>query len=198
MGTNEFFKDGACQLEALGAYLDGLDQPTRIKESTSFSPKQQRAIWEAANGAPRLDMNYFVPENKGPLEEVVHWGQNSMPVFSKFQKVMCRTSDATGFSGYNVSGVIGLVGVGYYVTRETTEADDDNNGIVVDYTKVPTEKCAHWPDIPASGNNRLGALVYGGNLDYMRRVSKHVSIGRAKKPNTTKWMPAWFMLCRED
>ena len=198
MGIESFFENGKCQIDALGAYFDGLDQPTRIKESTNLTPKQQRALWDAAEGGERLDMNYFVPADKGPLEEVKHWGQNSLPAFNHFQKVMCRTSDPSGFSGYNISSAMVFVGVGYYVARETTEADDDNQGIVIDYTKVPTEKCEHWPEIPKSGNNRLGSLVYGGNLDYMRRVSKHVSIGRAKKPNTPKWMPAWFMLCRED
>ena len=46
--------------------------------------------------------------------------------------------------------------------------------------------------------------VYGNMIDIMRGLSKHVSIGRAKrvkqagKPESAQWMDAWFVLCRED
>jgi hypothetical protein len=38
--------------------------------------------------------------------------------------------------------------------------------------------------------------VYAGMKDYMRRVSEHVSIGRAYKHE--KPMNAWFVLVREE
>jgi hypothetical protein len=197
MGINKFFEGSSCNLKELSEYLDGLDSATRINESTNLNSKQQQALWTAAEGGTRLTMDDFVPANKAPLEEVVHWGQNNLPVFSKFQKVMCKTSDPKGHSGYNVSSVGWLVGNGYFVVRETQEGEADNHGIVVDYTDVPSEKSEHWPDIKPC-NERLGALVYAGNHDFMRKVSKHVTIGRAKKANAEKWMPNWFILCRED
>ena len=41
----------------------------------------------------------------------------------------------------------------------------------------------------------LSRLVYANMVDYLRRVSKHVLIGRAYKDG--KEMPNWFLLCRE-
>jgi hypothetical protein len=121
-----------------------------------------------------------------------------LPFAKKFQKVMCRTSEPAKHAGYNVSPVAWLVGNGFFVTRETTDADFDNHGIVVDYTQTPAEASASWPPIKACGKDRLGMISYGGNHDFMRKVSKHVSIGRAKKAKSQKWMPNWFVLCRED
>ena len=54
---------------------------------------------------------------------------------------------------------------------------------------------APLPDI-VPNEARLGRFVYAGMKDYMRRVSEHVSIGRAYKGG--KPMNAWFVLCRED
>lgn len=198
MQINQFFENKQCDIKGLAEYLDQLQQKQRIHEVTSLNAKQQKLLWSAAEGGERLTMDFFVPSNKQPLEQVIHWGQNSLPFATKFQKVMCRTSDPAGHAGYNVSSMSWLVGNGFFVTRETTDADFDNQGIVVDYTQVPAEACASWPPIKACGKDRLGMIAYGGNHDFMRKVSQHVSIGRAKKANADKWMPNWFVLCRED
>lgn len=198
MDIKDFFKNGTCNMQELAAYLNALQHSERVQEINKLNAKLQSILWDSAKGGERLTLDYFVPQNRKVGEPVIHWGKNSLPFFNQFKKPMCRTSDPKKLVGYNDSPAGFIVGNGFFVTRETTAADDDNNGIVIDYTLVPTEKAAHWPEIPASGNNRLGALIYGGNLDFMRRVSDHVSIGRAKKPNTERWMPAWFLLCRED
>lgn len=52
-----------------------------------------------------------------------------------------------------------------------------------------------WPDI--RGNECGGArLVYGFMVDTPRRVSEHVTIGRAARRG--KVMDAWFLLCRDE
>jgi hypothetical protein len=200
MGSvNQYFENGVCKFPELSAYFDGLDQDARIKEALSLNASQQKMLWEGAKGSEKLDLDYFVPPNVEPLKEVVHWGKNSLPVFSLFKKVMCRASNSSAVGGYNVASTGWLVGNGYFVTRETSEGEADNQGVVVDYLQAPTEKVEGWPKIKMC-DEKLGRFVYAGNYDYMRRVSKHVSIGRAKKakaPND-KWMPNWFVLCRED
>jgi hypothetical protein len=42
----------------------------------------------------------------------------------------------------------------------------------------------------------LGGVVYGGMIDIVRYVSKHVSIGRAKRGG--KLADMYFTLCRRD
>lgn len=198
MQINQFFENKQCDIKALANYLDQLEQKQRIHEVTSLTASQQKMLWFAAEGSERLTMDFFVPANKPALEQVIHWGQNSLPFATKFQKVMCRTSNTVGHAGYNVSPLAWLVGNGFFVTRATTDADFDNHGIVVDYTQVPSEASASWPAIKVCGKDRLGIIPYAGNHDFMRKVSQHVSIGRAKKANSKKWMPNWFVLCRED
>ena len=43
---------------------------------------------------------------------------------------------------------------------------------------------------------RLSRFIYNGTVDVMRRVSGHVTIGRAVRDN--KPMDAWFVLVRRD
>lgn len=198
MQINKFFENKQCDIKALAIYLDHLEQNQRIHEVTSLNANQQKLLWNAALGGDRLSMDFFVPLNKKAGEQVIHWGQNSLPFATKFQKVMCRTSNPSKHAGYNVSPLAWLVGNGFFVTRETTDSDFDNHGIVVDYTQVPTEGSASWPEIKPCGKDRLGIIPYAGNHDFMRKVSNHVSIGRAKKAKSQTWMPNWFVLCRED
>lgn len=199
MSIDKFFDDQKCRFDELVDYLDNLDQERRIHESTNLSAKQQQLLWDAAEGSERLSMDYFVPESCEPLEPVIHWGKNSLPAFTKFQKVMCRTSTPGEFSGYNVYALKSLIGDGYFVARNTSADEADDHGVVIDYTRVPKERNTSWPDIHCN-ERRLGRFFYSGNYDYMRRVSRHVSIGRAKKAKASHshWMPNWFVLCRED
>ncbi len=198
MSINQFFTKDSCQFEELGAYLDGLNAEDRKKEALSLNASKQKILWKASEGSERLTMDYFVPADTPALKPVIHWGVNSLPVFSIFEKVMCRTSDPKAHAGINASSMASIVGNGYFILRETDQNDADDHGIVVDYTQVPTEKAEEWPSI-APCKERLGRFVYHGNYDYMRRVSEHVTIGRAKKANAAKdkWMPNWFILCRE-
>lgn len=199
MDISQFFSPSGCQLEELETYLDGLCQSQRISQSTSLSSRQQQLLWDAAEGGERLSMDDFVPPKLEPLKAIAHWGKNSLPAFTQFKKVMCRTSDEAEFSGYNDYSLRQLIGDGYFVVRSTSADDADNHGVVIDYTRAPVEKAKLWPPIKVN-ERRLGHFFYAGNLDYMRRVSQHVTIGRAKKANAPQdvWMPNWFVLCRED
>jgi len=66
--------------------------------------------------------------------------------------------------------------------------------VLVDYLQLPPAKLPHWPTI-LPNSSRLSRFVYNGTQDVLRGVSQHVSIGRAMKAG--KYLPAWFVLCRE-
>jgi hypothetical protein len=65
---------------------------------------------------------------------------------------------------------------------------------VVDYWSVPPEKPAEWPTIK-SNESGLQRLVYAHMEDFLRKVSTHVSIGRAWRER--RETPHHFLLCRE-
>ena len=85
-----------------------------------------------------------------------------------------------------------LTGPGYFVV---TLGEGEHQGeLAIDYTKVPKNKPASWPEI-ADNEGGIGSLVYGRMVDYLRGISTHVSIGRAYKGTA---MNAWFALVRKD
>jgi len=60
---------------------------------------------------------------------------------------------------------------------------------------VPPRKPASWPEI-LPNSARLGRFVWVGMVDRVRKVSTHVSIGRAWIRG--KVTDNYFALCRED
>jgi len=173
--------------------LDGLGHEGRVHAIRGWSKKRQAALFEAAKGYQPLGLDFLVPASMGPLTEVIHDGQNTLPVFSHFQKrFMKLEGEESPIGGYNHQTLSGLTGPGYFVA---TLGDGEHEGeLAIDYTKLPKHKPASWPAIePNTGG--LGSLVYGGMIDYLRGISAHVSIGRAYKG---KAMDAWFALVRKD
>jgi hypothetical protein len=198
MSIHDFFRDGKCDLPGLAQDLDSLAGARRIEQVRLLTAKEQELLWNAAEGTSPLALDHFVPSAVGPLQEVIHWGKNSLPLFSKFQKRFCRPpSDARtpDLWGYNEQPLKLFTGPGYFVCRATTAADLDQHGVVIDYTLQPGGKADGWPAfIP--NDKRLSRFIYNGTRDYMRGVSRHVSIGRASRGKD--WMPNWFVLCRAE
>jgi hypothetical protein len=198
MSIQVYFQDGKCDLLGLTQHLDDLPGPRRIEETRSLNPKQQEMLWNAAEDSAPLTLDHFVPADKAPLQEVIHWGKNSLAMFTAFQKRFCRAlpeAKTSNLWGYNEQTMKSVTGPGYFVCRATTDSDLDQHGVVIDYTVEPAGKAEGWPKfIP--NNKRLSRFIYNGTKDYMRRVSQHVSIGRASRDG--QWMPNWFVLCRAD
>ena len=189
----ELLRDKTTTIEEIEQYLDSLDSETRVIESRAVGPAEQRRLWRLARGR-RVTLEDIVPADCGPLEPVRHYGRNTLPLFKTFEKRFCRPSDDTQevLWGYNEGVARKAVGPGYFVTR-TTEGDSRGE-VVIDYYQVPPEKPAEWPSIQS--NDRFpSALVYGQMHDYLRRVSRHVTIGRAYKKD--RETPNCFTLCRE-
>lgn len=185
-----FAKPDTVDLEGLRAYLDGLDHPARLEATRKLGGREQARLFEAAKGFRPITLDDFVPKDTAPLSEVIHWGRNTLPAFNFFQKRFCRPEGKDDeLWGYNEQSMKWAVGPGYFVTRQSSPEE-----VVIDYYEVPPGKVPSWPDIKQNSSG-LSRLVYDKMQDFMRGVSKHVSIGRAAKKG--KDMDAWFVLTRE-
>ncbi|MBA2660818.1 MAG: hypothetical protein H0U74_00860 [Bradymonadaceae bacterium] len=182
-------------MDLLEAAFDDATPEERIGAIRGFSPKIQRRLFEAASGR-KATLAQVVPPATAPLQETIHDGQNTLPAFRHFQKRFCRASEQFQpdnrdvLWGYNHQTLAGITGPGYFVAYDDLEAGE----VVIDYRELPPERPETWPEI-ISNKAKLGRFVYHGMVDRLRRVSEHVTIGRAYKG---KPMSAWFVLVRQD
>lgn len=192
MNLNLFF-DPKVDLENLRRVLDGVGHTARVHAIRALTTKQLAALYEASADAEPLTLDYFAPSTD-PLVEVIHHGHNSLVAFTSFQKRFCRPDGDAGdvLWGYNHNMKIEetFIGPGYFVASVT-----DKGEVKIDYGQLPPRKPASWPRIIPNGS-RFGFLVWSGMEDYCRKVSEHVTIGRAYRGG--KPFDAWFALCRED
>ena len=181
---------------ALGQLLDEMSHAQRILGLDRFSPKVQRRVFEAAEGRP-VRLEDIVGADVSPLTEVIHQGINTLPSFRSFQKRFCRPTAAHANPardevwGYNHQALTPLTGPGYFVGYE----DPSNGEFCVDYTQLPPERPGEWPRV-ISNRRKLGLVVYAGMVDRLRKVSEHVTIGRAFKLGVP--MNAYFVLVRSS
>jgi hypothetical protein len=191
----ELLGNGTPDMSAVSSHLDGLESAERVGEIRALGRTHQARLFEAAAGYKPISLNDIVSSGHGVMREVVHYGKNSLPVFSRFAKVFVRpaTDGEPELWGYNRAGAFieTVVGPGYFVAYPF-EIDGE---VLVDYLRVPPERLEHWPVI-LPNSARLSRFVYNGTQDILRGVSTHVTIGRATKGG--KPMSAWFVLCRAD
>jgi hypothetical protein len=187
---------GAVDRAAFAEEFEGATPRERIEITEALDGKEQEKLWHAAAGGA-VSIGEMVPRELGPLRPVIFHGKNSLPAFTRFQKRFCRPAagiDRDELWGYNYQPArwLGpLTGPGYFVAY-------DSNGlgsVAVDYTRIPPGKPDAWPEIH-DNTYRLSRFIYNGTIDYLRRVSPHLLIGRATRAG--KEMPNWFLLCRED
>lgn len=179
-------------IDDIARHLDALAPEARLAEVAALSGKEQQALFELAKGRGCTVDRDFTP-GKGALVEVIHEGKNSLPVFTRFQKRFARLEGAEPrTTGYNHQAMAAFTGPGYFTAREAEL--DGVKTVVIDYTLLPAERAAGWPEI-LPNTARLSRFVYNGMQDWMWRVSAHVTIGRARK--ASGWQPNWFVLCRQ-
>lgn len=175
-------------IEPLAESLDALTHEERLNFVRGLGRREQKALWELAEGRS-VGFDYFVD---GPGETVIHWGQNSLPAFTSFQKRFHRRTDGAerDIQGYNHNTGLAAAfgGPGHYTLVEI------GGTTAIDYTVMPPDVPEGFPAL-VDNDGGTRQLVYGGMQDHMRRVSKHVTIGRAYKKG--KAMGAWFILVRE-
>lgn len=171
-------------------FLDGLSNEDRITAARSLGRAHQKRLWTLVDRAADLDLDFFVPKGTPTLTPVRHYGRNSLPAFTIFEKRFFRMADGT-VGGANFQTISGFTGPGYYVARFVPERHE----VAVDYNLVPSEKPDGWPEIRRNETG-VSRFIYGFMVDTMRRVSSHVSIGSAARHG--KDIGSWFVLCRED
>lgn len=191
MPVHDFFRGDGVDLEGLASCLDGLPSAQRVAEVRDLSGAEQARLFEAARGFRRVTLDDFVPADEPPLHTVIHFGRNSLPVFRLFEKRFCRPDEAKEeIWGYNEQTWKALTGPGYFVARLASDLE-----VVIDYCEVPPRKPEAWPPI-LPNSARLSRFIYYRTRDFMRGVSRHVSIGRATRDG--KPMDNWFVLCRGE
>ena len=196
MGSlRELLGNDTPDMKAIASHLDNLGSVERVSEIRALGRVQLARLFEAAKGHRPISLNDIVSSDRDAMQELVHYGKNSLPAFNHFAKAFVRPSAEHGEElwGYNRAGgfVETVVGPGYFVAYPSEVAGE----LLVDYLRVPPEQPEHWPAI-LPNSARLSKVVYNGTQDVLRGVSEHVTIGRAMKGG--KPMSAWFVLCRDD
>lgn len=182
-------------LAGIAHALDGVGHEGRLQTVVELGKREMVALYEAASDNPPTTLEDFVPSSTAPMTEVIHHGKNSLPAFSRFQKRFCRPEESGpseqlwGYN-HNTAWLQTLTGPGYFVAHPWKDG-----GIVIDYTMLPPKHPESWPEI-IPNSARLSRFIYNGTMDVMRRLSEHVTIGRAQRGENL--MDAWFILVRED
>lgn len=182
-------------LAAIRTLLDGASHQERLSAVRGLGKADQKRLYAAAEGFASLRLADLVPPETPDMTTVRHHGRNTLPAFSLFEKRFCRppaleSEPPEVLYGFNHQSVSWLTGPGYYIARD----DPVRGEVCIDYHEVPPSAPAGWPPI-RSNEAGLSRLVYGFMIDTLRRLSTHVSVGRAARRGRD--MDSWFVLCRE-
>lgn len=189
------FLEPKVDIERLAAILDGLGHDGRVHTTRTWDKKKMAAIFEACAGRP-ITLDHVVPASVGKNVGVIHDLRNTLPLYSNADKRFARLDgDVAEIGGYNGQQGLARVSEPGYFTVRAGEGEHENE-LVIDYTKVPRSKPDTWPAIEPNDKGFLNPIVWGGMVDYLRRVSEHVSIGKATKNG--KAIGQYFALVRRD
>jgi hypothetical protein len=189
---HDFLAQPSLDLLALAHFLDSLEPDACRRQVRSLDARQQARLFEAAAGFRPVRLADLVPPGTPPLQEVIHHGRNSLSRGLRlFEKRFCRPErTADELWGYNEWRFRALSGPGYFVARPAGELE-----VLIDYTVTPPGKPTSWPPIRPNSAG-LSRFIYAGTRDYLRGVSRHVTIGRATRQG--KNLDNWFVLCRDE
>jgi len=178
-------------IEELAKNLDGLGHAGRVAKMGTWDKKQMAAIFDACAGRS-ITLEHLVPPGIGANVEVIHDLRNTLPLFTDAMKLFARPEGGSQeLGGFNRQfGIARVSEPGYFTVRQ------GENELVIDYTKIPSSKPSSWPALEANDRGLLNGIVWGGMVDHLRRVSQHVSIGRATKKG--KPIGQYFALVRRD
>jgi hypothetical protein len=173
--------------------LDDMTHAERVAAIRATGRAEQKRLYEAVAGFHALSLADMVPEDFEPLRTVRHFGKNTLPAFTHFEKRFCRPPPGhpAVLWGYNEGSARWITGPGYFVLRPDAEPGE----LLVDYNQVPPLHPAGWPEIRPNERG-LSRFVYGFMIDRVRGVSKHVTIGSAARKGVD--LGSWFLLCRES
>ncbi|KYF86446.1 hypothetical protein BE17_13765 [Sorangium cellulosum] len=185
----------------LAEHLDGLTHDERLRALSTTTRADQRALYAAAGQSPALTLDFFVPDGTPRRVGVHHKGRNTLPLpspFRFFEKRFALPEDGSArLFGYNEGLTRSWVGPGFFVAVPTAgnPSWQERGAVVIDYFQVPDGPVpAGWPPVVPNSKG-LQSIVYDGTRDFMRRLSRDVSIGAAYKGE--KPLDHYFTLCRE-
>ena len=175
--------------------LDGSTHDERVEAVRSLGRSEQRRLYGAVDGFRPVRLEHLVPPSVEAFTSVRHYGRNTLPLFTSFEKRFCRPRGADSLNpallyGFNFQILAPVTGPGYFVAREAPGRPE----VAIDYNDVPPEHPEGWPEIRRNERG-LARFVYGFMVDTLRGVSEHVSIGSAARRG--KDIGSWFVLCRE-
>ena len=157
-------------------YLDGLEEPDRVKEVLGVTGQGIKDLYKAMAGAPPATVDELVPKDE--KRTIIYEGRNSLPVFSRFQKRLARMGDE--IVGYNHQILSFLTGPGYFLVRGPLGEGEHGGELLFDYTVAPPLGPTDWPRYK-SNNAGLSRQVFGNLNDYVRSVAAGVFVGKAFK-----------------
>lgn len=183
------------EMERIRALLDGLEHADRVAAVRSLGRSDQQRLYQAAQGFAELRLHDLVPPDRADGQTVRHYGRNTLPLFTLFEKRFCRpagqVADAPGeLWGFNFQTLSPLTGPGYFVASEDPRVAE----VLIDYRRIPPAAPAGWP-ATRSNERGLSRFIYGFMVDTLRRVSEHVTIGSAARRGRD--IGSWFVLARE-
>ncbi len=182
----------AVDLDRLADTLDQMTDEARVAAVRGMGARLQARLWDLAAGRA-TSLDDFVPPEVAPATQVIHAGRNSLPIFNVFEKRFCRVEGRDdALYGYNEGSTRPLIGPGYFVARFFPERGE----VGIDYFQVPPADARlpeGWPSIKPNESG-LQRFVFARMVDYMRKVSRHVTIGRAVRQG--KETNNYFLLCR--
>lgn len=174
----------SASLDPIHEALDGLSHDQRVNWMRGLGRKEQKALYGLAGGRLPLGVSHF---HGAEGQVIIHHGQNSLLAFNAFQKRVVLFEGR--LQGYNHQTMSWFTGPGHFLLRQ------DGDEVLFDYNEVPPRAPEGFPPV-VPNDKGLSNLVYGGMIDRVRRVSRHVVIGEAFRRGKPE--NAWFMLIRED
>jgi hypothetical protein len=172
----------------LAAHLDALDADGRVREIRALSGPLQKRLWEVCANAPAFTVDDLVPPSLGEGKTVIWAGKNSLAAFTRFEKHFARLGGKV--IGFNHQTMSWITGPGFFTCKASPQ---DPRELLFDYTDVPSQGLAEWPQ-PRANERGFSYFVYRGLHDFNRRVSKDVIIGFATRLG--KPIDSYFVLAR--
>ncbi len=177
--------------EGLERFLNNLKHRQRVDATRALPQEAFPWLFEGVKGFRPVFEEDFVHRGTLAMTPVIHVGTNNLPFFREFNKVMYRQPNGV-IAGRNEQTMEWLTGPGYFIVDPRL---GDKGEIAFDYTRLPELCLPKWPKIK-SNDSGFSVFVYRGLIDVMRRVSDHVTVGRAFRGG--KPLSNYFILVRKS
>ena len=183
--------------QSVADLLDGLGHEERVRAIRSLGRGPQRRLYEAVDGFRPLCLADLVPPGVDDFVPVRHFGRNTLPVFTHFEKRFCRPRGADRQQARRALRLqlpdARAADRARLLRRARGSGPARGVGRLQPGSARPHPE--GWPEI-ASNDRGLPRLVFGFMVDTLRGVSEHVTIGSAARRGRD--LGSWFVLCRED